>query len=143
MGKKNLCCNVNPDKQCKHCLKMFCAEHTFSSSTWSTPMTYFCHACYDKVERKPFYTAKKKGLSFKAFYRKARKIAPKGYMSLQVELQESNPGSNPPSLIWSIYCSADSGLAAGSVKGDTPEAALLQLQAKVEKEYPSLENVNV
>ncbi len=123
----NLCCRVNPIKECKECSGKFCPEHVYTADPiYSTrPVPSECFACYRVRVLEPLLS-KPSGMNAKELFLEVRRLCPKGYININFQVQEGQPGLNPFTTQWSIYHEA----YKASV-GATAEQALESFASKI------------
>lgn len=146
MSIKQLCCSVNATRKCKVCEDSFCPEHVYTkenSYSWpKKPDTHECFPCYHSRVREPFINQPRSGMTAAELYTKLREIEPKGYMDVDIHIQDGSPGLYPPKVEWKVYHEHHKSFA-----GHTPESVLASFTAAVEgKRDPTtspVANINV
>ncbi len=127
----NLCCKVNPAKECRSCHKKFCPEHVYADNSRfrypPVPVPSECFECYHVYSRIPFAATTRRGLSARDLYLEVRKICPTGYITISTTLQDANPGLSTPTIEWAIYHERYK-----HFKDTTPELVLAAFKAAVQ-----------
>ena len=111
---------------CPICNKSTCDAHLYKIEDFSwqvTMMTPICVTCYDRVGKRIIQIPR---VNLQALLRQARKVVPKGYLAVNLELEEHRPGLDHPRLEFGIYHET-----FGHFKGSTQQKALEAFTTKV------------
>lgn len=126
----NLCCEINPTKECKTCRTKFCEDHVYTKDK-----SYFgvglpsseCFSCYNERERRPLVNMPRRGMTAKELYQEVRNTCPTGYMTISLQISDPRPGHSSYSTEWSIYHETYK-----NFKGATPEQVLGSFKAHIQ-----------
>ena len=101
MNKNCLACQIHPEVRCDICKKQWCTECTLINPMYFAEPNRMCIGCY----RKSTISRPKKngGMSLRELFREARKVRPKGYMSVSATIEDHRPGANKPEVEWNIF----------------------------------------
>ena len=116
----DLCCEVNASTQCAMCAKKVCDLHTYGPAVFPEHMKT-CSVCF-------LASTPEKEL-FRILYEGARKIQPKGYLSISLSVNDHFPRESPRSYAWNIYHEQ-----AGHAYGKTVEEVLVNFKKRCEGE---------
>lgn len=124
----DLCCKINPTKECTTCKGTFCPEHVFTPpKLYSGDREKYPSRCFSCLDETRQDNLKKTGgkLTARDLFIQARQLAPTGYITISFQVTEGRPDSGFTTE-WRIYHES-----LKDSKGATPEQALASFKAKV------------
>jgi len=102
VNKTCLACQIHPEAKCDKCKKLWCTECVLvNPQYWAEPVQ-ICIGCYRKSPISKVATSKNMWTLIE-LHREARRVCPKGFVSVTADIQDHRPGAEKPHVEWGIY----------------------------------------